>query len=137
MPTHIASIGGVTFLRPVNNTGNTNYFATDVTGLTPPTERLQRITYPGVDGQAVKKLGAGPHAGTLVGFIDAASLAHLETGRAAVAALAKAQTAGALSFYDASFAITSGIVTGVTFGRAWGYSGRYCLDFELAFESVG
>jgi hypothetical protein len=137
MPDSMAVIGGVTFVRPANNTGNTNYFATGTPGVTPPTERLQRFTYPGVNGQAVKKLGAGPDTGGVIGFVDASSLANLETGRAAVNALCKAQTPGTATFYNASISVSNVIVTGVKWGAFWGYGGRVCADFELSWEATG
>jgi hypothetical protein len=131
------TLGGVTLVRPVNNTGNTNYFALQTPGITPATERLQRFLYPGVDGQALKKLGATPQSGRIQGFVDASSLANLQTGRAALDALCKGQTPGTATFYNGNITINNVIVNAVTWGEFWGYAGRVCANFELAWESTG
>lgn len=138
MPTaHVFNVGSVYFEKPANSTDETRYFATNTPGIVPPTERLERYTYPGVNGQAIKKLGAGPAGGKVAGWVEGSTLEDLKTGKDAVDALCKAQTPGTLSFYDGAFTYSNGIITAVHWGEFWGYAGRVCLNYDLEWETSG
>lgn len=138
MPTaHFANFGSVYFVRPAPTTANSQYQCTGTPGITPPNERLMRKTYPGVNGQAIKKLGAGANSGKITGFIDASSAVSLASAKTTLDALAKGQTAGTASFYDGAITVSNAIVSALAYGDFWGYAGRCCLNFELTWEATG
>lgn len=137
MPGTFAAIGGVNFVRPANTTSTSVYQCTGTPGILPPTERIQGYTYPGINGQALKKLGAGSSSGKITGFIDAATTTDLASAKTALDALAKAQTSGNITFYDSAITVSNAIVREISYGNFWGYGGRSCLDFELGWESTG
>jgi len=137
MPGTFFAIGSVSIVRPAPGTGDSVYSCTEIDGPHPAVERLQRLTYSGVNGQAVKKLGKGAQSGTVKGFIDASSAANLGTAKATLDGLCSGQTAGTASFFDAAFTVSNVIVTDVKPGAYWGYGARVCLNFELTWESTG
>jgi hypothetical protein len=131
------NVGGVSVLRAVPMTSGTQYSCTELGAPVPATERLQELTYPGVNGVAIKKLGAGAQSGTLKGFIDSDSTANLATAKTTLDALCKGQTAGTLGFLNGGITVSNGIIASVTYGDFWGYNGRSCLDFEMTWKATG
>jgi hypothetical protein len=138
MPTsYLWNFGSINVVRPTNTAGNSQYQCTELGAPIPATERLQELTYPGVNGVAIKKLGAGAQAGSLKGFIDADTSVNLASAKTALDALCKGQTAGTIGFFSGALTVSNGIVATVTYGNYWGYGGRVCLDFEITWKATG
>lgn len=133
-------IGGsavATFERPTNGTASTAFFVTSLPGLKPPNERLQRLTFPAINGQAAKKMGADAWVAEQRGWVEGSSFASLVGAINTLAALSKAQTAGTLLLLDGAKSLTEVIMTKLNFPRVWGYGGRYCADYEITWEQLG
>jgi len=133
----IASFDSLTFVTPVNAATATAYYALRVT-ISGGQERLARWTFPGVDGQSVKKGGAAPEVVTLTGFIDGTSLANAATGKSAVDAKKKDQTAATLNLFASAISISNCIMTKADWGDIFpGATGHYCIPFTITWESTG
>ena len=133
----IVGFDSLTFTGPVNSSDATAYYGYSVQ-CSGGEERLSRWTFPGVDGQSVKKGGANPEVVTLTGHIEGSSLANMITGKNAVDAKKIDQTAATLNLWGGADYISTCIITQVSWGSVFtATTGRYCIPFSITWESTG
>lgn len=144
MAAYIANFGAVTWTRPSNGTAATAYFALGVRDWTAAGERMTGWMFPGMDGEYRKKFGQELEACTLVGWVEASTMANLKTGMDAM----DAEADGAphtLNLYNTgspdapTFTFSSSVCEGIAWDPAGIQSAggsRLRMGFAMRFKRL-